>query len=248
MSIDAPILVMLPMLFVAAMLYSSVGHAGASGYLAVMALMQVAPEQMRPAALTLNVLVAALATYKFLKVGAFDKRVFFLASATSIPAAYLGGAITLPGHIFKPIVGAVLIISAIKIWFDSRQKFDYEVKPAKAPALLISGGFLGFLSGLTGVGGGIFLSPLLLFFKWANVKAISGIAAAFILVNSIAALAGLTRSPQVYPDNLYLWAVAVLAGGYIGAEFGSKRLGNPTIQKLLAIVLIVAGFKMIGTA
>jgi uncharacterized membrane protein YfcA len=225
--------IVLPLLFSAALLYSSVGHAGASGYLAVMALLQVAPEQMRPAALTLNVLVATLATYKFLKAGAFDKRLFLIASAASV---------------FKPVIGMVLVISAIKIWFDARQKRDYAVVPVKAPVLFISGGLLGFLSGVTGVGGGIFLSPMLLFFKWAQVRAISGISAAFILVNSVAGLAGVMRTNQTLPEHFYLWGIAVLAGGYIGSELGSRRLGNHLIRQILSVVLLVAGAKMIATA
>ena len=240
--------IVLPLLFAAALLYSSVGHAGASGYLAVMALLQVAPEQMRPAALTLNVLVATLATYKFLKAGAFDKRLFLIASAASIPAAYFGGSLTIPASVFKPVIGMVLVISAIKIWFDARQKREYTVVPVKAPVLFISGGLLGFLSGVTGVGGGIFLSPMLLFFKWAQVRAISGISAAFILVNSVAGLAGVMRTNQTLPEHFYLWGIAVLAGGYIGSELGSRRLGNHLIRQILSVVLLVAGAKMIATA
>jgi len=234
------------LLFVAALLYSSVGHAGASGYLAVMALLQVAPEQMRPAALILNVLVATLATYKFLRVGAFDKRLFLIASAASIPAAYIGGSLTIPASIFKPIIGAVLIMSAIKIWFDARQKNEYAVVQAKTGVLFVTGGLLGFLSGITGVGGGIFLSPLMLFCKWASVRAISGIASAFILVNSLAALAGMMKSTPPLPDHFSLWAIAVLVGGYIGAELGSRRLGSHLIRQILAIVLLVAGAKMLA--
>jgi uncharacterized membrane protein YfcA len=241
-------IILAALILVAAMLYSSVGHAGASGYLAAMALVGVSPAVMRPTALTLNILVAVIATIKYYRAGAFSWHLFWPFAVVSVPFAYLGGVLTLPGHVYKPLVGAILLYAA---W----RSFHTAHRPAQAVRarphlswLLLAGAALGFLSGLTGVGGGIFLSPLLLFFRWAEVRVISGIAAPFILVNSIAGLLGVITTAPALPAALPYWAIAAVAGGFIGAEYGSKRLGSPTIQKLLAVVLAIAGTKMIATA
>lgn len=236
------------LIFVAALLYSSVGHGGASGYLAAMAIVGISPEVMRPTALTLNILVASIATVKYFRAGAFSWNLFWPFALASIPFAYIGGTLILPGQIYKPLVGAVLIYAA---WYSFRTAHQSAQILAGRPnisVLFFAGAVLGLLSGLTGVGGGIFLSPLLLYFRWAKVKIISGIAAAFILVNSISALLGITASAPVFPSALPLWAAAAVIGGFAGAEYGSKRMGNPTIQKILAIVLVIAGTKMIAMA
>lgn len=238
----------IPLIFVAALLYASVGHGGASGYLAVMALMSVAPETMRPAALTLNVLVSSIAVYKFYRVKAFSWTLLLPIIAASIPFAFIGGQVNLPAYIYKPIVGTVLIIAAWQIFHRARQA-PIKAKQQPAKVLLFGmGAGLGLLSGLTGVGGGIFLSPILILMNWAETRMISGIAAAFILVNSIAGLAGVLTRPVVdFPPNIVMWGLAAIAGGLIGAEYGSRRLANPTIRQLLALVLVVAGVKMILT-
>lgn len=227
------------------MLFSSVGHGGASAYLAAMALMNITPASMRPAALVLNILVASITIYKFYRADAFSWRLFIPLSVASIPTAFMGGLVSLPSHFYKPIVGLVLIFAAWHIFSQARK--IYEVKQSAVPAyiLLAVGAALGLLSGLTGVGGGIFLSPILLFFKWAETKVISGVAAAFILVNSISGLIGVLIKQPVLPAALPYWAVAAMLGGLIGAEYGSRRLANPTIRKLLALVLLLAGSKMV---
>lgn len=237
-----------PCIFFAALLYASVGHGGASGYLAVMALLSVAPESMRPAALLLNVLVSGVALYKFYLVKAFSWQLLLPIIVGSIPLAFIGGLISLPSSIYKPIVGVVLIVAAWQIF--SRAKFipnTIQQSPSKA-ALVSMGAGLGLLSGLTGVGGGIFLSPILILMNWAETKMISGIAAAFILVNSLSGLAGVLTQNFALPEGITSWALAAIAGGLIGAEYGSRRLANPTIRQLLALVLVVAGIKMMLTA
>lgn len=236
------------LIFVAALLYSSVGHAGASGYLAAMALLGLSPAVMKPTALTLNILVAVIATVKYARAGAFTWSLFWPFALASVPCAYLGGALTLPGQFYKPLVGAVLIYTAVHSFCMAHQPARKVVTPPHRFALLAIGAILGFLSGLTGVGGGIFLSPLFLLMRWAEVKVISGIAAAFILVNSIAGLLGVATSAPALPSSLPYWGLAAVAGGIIGAEYGSRRLGNTAIQKLLAGVLVIAGLKMIATA
>lgn len=200
---------------------------------------------MRPAALCLNVLVASIALYKFYKVRAFNWQLFWPIALTSVPAAFLGGQIKLADNTYKMVVGLCLIYAAWTIFSQANKSDDILVKPVVKPVQLGLGAGLGFLAGLTGVGGGIFLSPILLHFNWEKTKVISGVAAAFILANSISGLAGvLTKSPSL-PAGLIYWAVAAIAGGWIGAEYGSKRLANPTIRKLLAAVLVFAGTKLL---
>lgn len=234
-------------MLVAAFLYASVGHGGASAYIAAMALAGVAPMEMRPIALQLNVLVAAIATFKFYRAGHFRWRLFWPFAAASVPAAYLGGAITLPGTAYKILVGLVLLYAGWQLWWSAR--VGDELRPARnvpVPLAMAIGAVLGVLSGLTGVGGGIFLSPILLLAGWAGTKQTSAVAAPFILVNSIAALAaGFVRNPTPPPDYAWVLMAVVLAGGWAGAEYGSRRFANPLIRRVLAVVLAIAGGKMV---
>ncbi len=241
---DLSVVLLALMIFLAATLYASVGHGGASGYLAAMALLGVAPEVMKPAALTLNVLVAGIATFKFYRVGAFSWRLFLPLIATSIPCAFIGGSLQLPGEIYKPLVGVVLIYAAGRSFFTAGNYQALEQPNISLPLLLVCGAAIGLLSGLTGVGGGIFLSPILLMLRWADTKVISGIAAAFIVVNSLAGLAGLVTQGATLPDGIGGWAIAAVLGGWLGAEYGSRKLTRPAIQRLLGVVLLIAGIKM----
>jgi uncharacterized protein len=237
-----------PLIFFAALLYASVGHGGASGYLAVMALLSVAPETMRPAALILNVLVSSIALYKFYRVKAFSWQLLLPIIVGSVPFAFVGGLISLPSYIYKPIVGLVLILAAWQVFVRAKRDSTQLHRSPSKIALVGMGAGLGLLSGLTGVGGGIFLSPILILMNWAETKMISGVAAAFILVNSLSGLAGVLTKGYTLPEELISWAFAAVIGGLIGAEYGSRRLANPTIRQLLALVLLIAGFKMILTA
>ncbi len=234
-------------MLVAAFLYASVGHGGASAYIAVLAIAGIAPVEMRPIALQLNVLVSALAAFKFYRAGHFRWPLFWPFAAVSIPAAYLGGAITLPGSGYKILVGLVLLYAGWQLWWSARA--GEELRPARrlpVPLAMVIGAGLGVLSGLTGVGGGIFLSPILLLLGWAGTKQTSAVAAPFILVNSLAALAaGFVRNPTLPPDYAWWLMAAVLAGGWAGAEYGSRRFANPLIRQVLAVVLGIAGGKMV---
>lgn len=228
-----------------ALLYASVGHAGASGYLAVMALLGVAPMIMKPTALVLNIIVSLIAVVQYYRVGAFSWRIFLPLALTSIPCAYLGGYLSLPAHWYKPIVGLVLIYAVLYSFRRSYQTSSNEFKTVAPLTLGVVGAVLGLLSGLTGVGGGIFLSPLLLRMNWAPVRVISGVAAMFILVNSVSGLLGVFSHHQVLSPNLPYWVCAVMVGGLIGAHLGSKRLNTALIQRVLAVVLLISGLKMI---
>lgn len=229
---------------IVAVLYSSVGHAGATGYLAVMAIAGMSPALMKPTALTLNIIVASIATFKYYKRGAFSWQLFLPLVLASFPFAYLGGRITLPPEYYKPLVGLFLLYAAWRALATSKTSPTYAIKPVSWPVLIACGAGLGFLSGLTGVGGGVFLSPLMLLMHWAPLRVISGIAAAFILVNSLSGMAGLLSKGILIAPGLPWWALTVLIGGFIGAEYGSGRFKPETIQRLLAITLLIAGIKL----
>lgn len=244
---DAQLYVIGGAFFLVALLYSSVGHAGATGYLAVMALAGVQPALMKPTALILNIVVASIAVYKYYKKGAILLPLLIPLIVVSIPCAYLGGSINLPPQYYKPLVGLFLLFAAYKAFFTATQRVDYSVRPPRWPILCVVGAALGFLSGLTGVGGGVFLSPLMLMLKWAPIRTISGTAAGFILVNSISGLAGLLSSTSQTLDGMEWWILAVIAGGFLGAECGSHRFSPATIQKLLAGTLLIAGIKLLAS-
>ena len=234
-------------MLVAAFVYATVGHGGASAYLAVMALAGVAPQEMRPVALLLNVFVSAIATFKFHRAGHFRWRLYWPFAIVSIPMAFVGGAITLPGHAYKILVGVVLVYAGWQLWLSARA--GDEIRPLRDPPLASAMGIgapMGLLAGLTGVGGGIFLSPLLLILGWAGTKQTSAVAAPFILVNSLAGLAaGFALRVSALPDHVWILAAAVLVGGWVGAEYGARRFANPIVRRFLAVVLAVAGTKMV---
>ena len=231
--------------FVGAALYASVGHGGASSYLAVMGLFSFTPAVMKPTALALNILVAAVATVKFYRAGLFKWELFWPFAIASIPAAFLGGATTLPARGYKVLVGIVLFYAAVWMFRSSLRPVAREAKPPPFRAAIVSGVAIGFLSGLTGVGGGIFLSPLLLYMGWSETRTTSAVAAPFILVNSISGLLGHFSSVAQLPQNIPVWGAAALLGGWIGASYGSKRAPTPVLRRLLSVVLIVAGAKLI---
>jgi uncharacterized membrane protein YfcA len=229
----------------AAALYASVGHAGASAYLAVMGLFGFAPTVMKPTALALNILVAIVATARFYRAGLFSWPLFWPFAVTSIPAAFLGGSTMLPARWYKIVVGVVLLYAAVWMFRSALKPLTRETHSPPLWAALLAGVVLGFLAGLTGVGGGIFLSPLLLYMGWADTRSTSGVAAPFILVNSISGLLGHFSSLAQVPPNIPVWAVAVLVGGWVGATYGSKRAPAPVLRQLLSLVLVIAGVKLV---
>lgn len=233
--------------FVAAILYSSVGHAGASAYLAAMGLVGLAPATMRPTALALNILVASIVTVRFHLAGQVAWRSVLPFVLSSIPLAFIGGGLTLPTAVYKPLAGVVLLVAAGRLaWTSVRAAAAEEPSPRVpfVPAVGI-GGVIGLLSGLVGTGGGIFLTPLLLFARWSGARAAAGISAAFILANSISGLLGNVAAVASLPPALPIWLLTVAAGGLVGAEIGARRLGTVGLRRALAVVLVVAGLKLI---
>jgi uncharacterized membrane protein YfcA len=239
----------LTFLFVAvgviAFLYSSVGHAGASGYIAVMALWGLAPAVIRPTALLLNILVASIGAFQFWSAGHLSWKLFWPFALLSIPAAYFGGYLQLPASILKILIGLVLLFSAGRLIF--RRGDPAEVTPPAQPIALGAGAAIGFLSGLTGTGGGIFLTPTLLFFQWAKIRQAAAISALFILVNSISGLVGYFSAKHEISTLGFVLAPVVIIGGILGSYLGSRRFPVRTISVLLATVLIIAGMKLIFT-
>ncbi|MEP6603033.1 MAG: sulfite exporter TauE/SafE family protein [Spartobacteria bacterium] len=230
---------------VIAFLYSSVGHAGASGYIAMMALWGLAPIVIRPTALVLNILVASIGAFQFWRAGYFSWKLFWPFALLSVPAAFLGGYLQLPAHILKLVIGGVLLLSAARLFF--RRGDPPDVVAPSLPTSLGVGAGIGFLSGLTGTGGGIFLTPLLLFCHWAKTKQASAVSALFILVNSIAGLIGFVSAKQSIPSLAYTLAGAAVISGTAGSYLGSRRFPVRAISILLATVLVIAGAKLIFT-
>lgn len=240
---DPSTLLIILAIFLVAVLYSSVGHGGASGYLAVMALLAVAPEITRPTALVLNVFVATVGTIQFYRAGYFSWRTFLPFAITSIPFAFVGGLITLPTNVYKIVLGVVLILAAIRLAWNL--KSDTETTQPNILIALVIGALIGLLSGLVGVGGGIFLTPVLLLMRWSETKTAAGVSAMFILVNSISGLAGNYAQVSSLPSNVWFWIAAAVVGGVIGSTLGAKKFNSLTLRRVLALVLVFAGVKLI---
>jgi uncharacterized protein len=230
---------------VIAFLYSSVGHAGASGYIAVMSLFGIAPTFIKPTALILNILVACIGSWQFWRMGFLSWKLFWSLAPLSIPMSFLGGYLNLPTPIFKIVLGVTLLLSAVRFLLKPTE--DTELIQPALPMTLSLGGGIGLLSGLTGTGGGIFLTPLLLLMRWASTKVASAVSAMFILVNSISGLLGNVSATKQLPPFAVVLLVTALAGGSAGSYLGSHQLSHNVIQRLLAMVLIIAGLKLMLT-
>jgi uncharacterized membrane protein YfcA len=233
--------------FFIALLYSTVGHAGASGYLATMALLSFPPAVMKPTALALNIIVAMVTSIRFYQAGHFSWRLFWPFALASVPLAYLGGSLAIHATAYKILVGLALLFAAAHLIVRSTVASDQGegINHPGMIASLVSGGVIGFISGLTGVGGGIFLSPVLLILNWAGLRKTSAVAAVFILVNSVSGLAGFIRKGGALPDHLAWWSVAVITGGFIGSSLGATKFNSPVLRVLLGVVLFMAGMKLV---
>jgi uncharacterized membrane protein YfcA len=230
-------------MFVVALLYSSVGHAGASGYIAVMTLFGLGVEVIRPTALTLNILVAAIGFFQWWRAGHFSWSLFWPFALLSVPTAFFGGWLHVPAHYLKILLGLVLWFSAWRLLY--RKEDPADIAPPARSTAIASGVGIGFLSGLTGTGGGVFLTPLMLFCCWAKVKEAAAVSSLFILVNSSSGLAGYVKSGRDLPDFAWPLAAVVAVGGLIGSRLGSRHLPARGIAVLLAVVLVIAGTKLI---
>ncbi|CAN5289166.1 sulfite exporter TauE/SafE family protein [soil metagenome] len=229
-----------------AFIYGSVGHGGASGYMAVLALTGYFSPELVPVILCLNILVSSAALTNYSRKGHFIWKLFWPFSVASIPAAFAGGYLQLEVDLFLLIVGAVLLLMAGTITFKTFWNFDnHELRPVNIPAALVAGAGIGFLSGLVGVGGGIFLSPLILFLGWATIRQIAAVSALFVLMNSLSGLGGHLFTTEILWTTASIFALPVLLGGYLGSRFGVKTADPKLIRLMLALVLLIAGAKML---
>ena len=231
-------------LFLGAVLYTSVGHAGASAYIAVMTLFNLPPLVIKPTALTLNIFVSSYTSFRYIRSNYFNKSLFAYLIIGSIPAAFIGGQINLPSHIYKPIIGVLLLVSGTRFLIQALQ-VDQPHRSFNAVIAVTIGAGIGLLSGITGTGGGIFLSPLIIWLGWVSVKQASGTVAAFIFVNSIAGLLGNFQSTRSLPSELPIFLVAVLLGAFVGTRFGISKFSSIGIKRALGFVLLIAGAKFI---
>lgn len=234
------------LLFLVAFLYASVGHGGASGYLALMAIFSIAPEVMKPTALLLNLFVSLTSFIQFYRGKHFNFKLFLPFAVSSVPMAYAGGRITLDTFIYKKILGVLLLIPIARFLLFGNLSPAEIKKPNMLLSLLI-GAVIGLLSGMIGIGGGIILSPVLLLLKWANMKQAAAISALFIFVNSISGLAGQLTKGIHFSGDMYAYVGVAFAGGICGAYFGSMRFNQSILRYLLALVLMVAAYKLLFT-
>lgn len=232
------------LLFLVAFLYASVGHGGASGYLALMALFGIAPEVMKPTALLLNLFVSLTSFIQFYRGKHFKWQIFLPFAIASIPMAYVGGLIHIDSEIYKKILGILLLIPVVRFWFFSKVDVT-EFRQSNWPLSILIGGAIGFMSGLIGIGGGIILSPILLMLRWTNQKQTAAISALFIFVNSIAGLLGQLKKGIHFSGDMYIYVAVAFIGGLVGAYFGALKFKQVILKNILASALLVASLKLI---
>lgn len=228
---------------VVAMLYAAVGHGGASGYLALMGLWGISQHTAKPIALVLNISVSLIAFIAYYREGHFNKKLFAYLALGSVPMAYLGGLTKLDDYTYKLILGILLLIAASRMFYSPK-----DVPLSKSPSiwqLLLIGGGIGYLSGLIGIGGGILLSPLLLFFRWSTVKVTAGISALFIFVNSISVFFGAWQKGIEWSATMQTMLLLAIPAGFIGAWLGAKKIPMPLLKQVLAFGLVIASLKLL---
>ena len=231
-------------LVVISVLYSCVGQAGASGYIAAMALFGFAPDTIKPTALVLNVLVSVVVSVRVYRSGHFSWTLLWPFAAASVPTALIGGYLTLPPLVFDRLLGSLLLVAAVP-FFLGRGAEAQAVSPPRRSIALAAGAGVGLLAGLTGVGGGVLITPLLLHCRWATAKSAAAVSAVFILINSVAALVGHLGATRALPPDLPLFSAAAVLGGAIGSYLGSVHLSAAAIYRILGSVLLIAGVKLL---
>lgn len=242
--LNEPLLLLL--LPIVAFLYASVGHGGASGYIAVMSLFALPISVIKPTALVLNILVSGISFYFYYREKKFDFKLFYPFAITSIPCSYFGGLLTVETHYYKIILASVLIIAVLRL-LGVLGKEKTVLKPINISLALLIGAIIGFLSGLIGIGGGIVLSPVILLLGWANMKQTAAVSALFIFVNSIAGLFGFVSKGGSLPLSSTVMVGVVLVGGILGSYYGSKKFNTATLRNVLAFVLGIAILKLYTT-
>lgn len=226
-----------------ALLYASVGQAGASGYIAAMALLGFAPESIKPTALLINSLVALLVSWRFARAGHLNWQHLWPFAVLAVPMAALGGFISLPQLWFDRLLGSLLLAAALPL-FIGKAVDTAQLRQAPRALAMFTGAVIGLLSGLTGIGGGVLITPLLIYARWASVKSAAAFSAVFILLNSVAALAGHWSAARQLPEHITLLALIAMAGGLLGAQLGSRWLAERRVQQILGLLLLLAGTKL----
>lgn len=234
-------------LFIVAGLYAAVGHGGASGYLALMVLYGVSPEELKPTVLVLNLFVSLTSFIQYYRGGHFKPGVFIPIALASIPFAFLGGMIDLNDQLYKRILGALLLFPVFRFFFF-KSPDDSDLRSPKVSLSIVFGTIIGLLSGMIGIGGGILLSPVLILLKWTNQKQTAAISAAFIFVNSIAGLGGMLTKQISFTNDMWLYVLVAFSGGLLGSYMASKRLSQDKLKYILASVLLIASYKLLFTA
>ncbi|MSQ22677.1 MAG: sulfite exporter TauE/SafE family protein [Dehalococcoidia bacterium] len=242
-------LMLSPLILVVAFLYSSVGHGGASGYLAVMLLFlaALAPREMSATALILNLLVAGLASLAYWRAGHFRVRLLLPFLITSIPTAFLGGRLLVPATTYAFVLSGALAFAAVRLFLPASASAG-ATRPVLLGLAIPIGAGIGLLSGIVGVGGGIFLSPLLLLFRWADPKQTAATSATFIWINSLSGLLGRLSAGTLATGPLAIMVVPAFLGGLLGSQLGARRFSGLTIRRILAFALVIAAGKLLLTA
>ena len=231
------------LLFVVAFLYASVGHGGASGYLALMALFSMAPDVMKPTALLLNLFVSLTSFIQFYRGGHFKWSLFWPFAIASIPLAFVGGMVHIDASIYKKLLGLLLLIPVVRFLFFRNIAVE-EIRPSNTALSLLVGAVIGFLSGLIGIGGGIILSPVLLLLKWSDQKQTAAVSALFIFVNSMSGLFGQITKGISFSTDMVAYVAIAFIGGLLGAWFGAVKFNQNVLKYSLALVLLVAAYKL----
>ena len=242
---DIELFKILPLIFLVAVLYSSVGHGGASGYLALMSLLGVSTVFMRSSALVLNLFVSGIAFWQFYKNGYFKWKLFYPFAISSVPLAFIGANIALDKLWYNRILGVFLIIAALRLTGLFNRTNTENNKQLPVYTGIIIGAVLGLLSGMIGIGGGIILSPVILIFGWGNVKETAVVSALFIFMNSLSGLLGLGISNLSLSSDFIWWIAAAVTGAIAGSLWGSSFAKNAVLKNVLACVILFAAVKLI---